>query len=130
MLARYLLSSCVRLSVCSSVTKLYRNRARFFWHGGFLPPIPHCVIRKFRYLPKLRYFSLELCPKLRTFENFATASRSRCQQNSSSLSSTIEFTRQSTSRGCLLQLGQLQPSDSIRSVLDLSYNLFLHLTTF
>ena len=52
MLAQYLLSSCVRLSVCLSV--------------GFLPHIPHCVVRKFEYLLKLRYLALELCPELRT----------------------------------------------------------------
>jgi len=27
-------------------------------HGGFLPPIPHCVIRKFGYLQKSWYFPL------------------------------------------------------------------------
>jgi len=30
----------------------WRNLAGF-WHGGFLPPIPHCIIRKFGYLKKL-----------------------------------------------------------------------------
>jgi len=36
-----------------------------FQHGRFLPPIPHSVIRKFRYIEKLEYFSLELCPNSR-----------------------------------------------------------------
>jgi len=27
---------------------------------------PHCVVRKFEYLLKLRYLALELCPELRT----------------------------------------------------------------
>jgi len=40
--------------------------------------------------PKLGYFPLELCPNP-GLKNFATASRSRCQQNSSSSSSTVEL---------------------------------------
>jgi len=34
-----------------------------FWHGDFLPPIPHCVLGKFGYVRKLGYslwFSLEI----------------------------------------------------------------------
>jgi len=80
--------------VCPSVHHkpvLYRkdwtNRAGFP-HACFLSPIPHCVIRKFGYLQKLRYFPVALCPKLRYF---VTSSRSRCQQNSSSSSSTVEL---------------------------------------
>ena len=57
MLARYMLSSCVRLSVCLSQAGMYRND----WtnRAGF--------IRKFGYLQKSGYFPLGLCPKLRTF---------------------------------------------------------------
>ena len=57
MLARYMLSSCVRLSVCLSQAGMYRND----WtnRAGF--------IRKFRYLQKSGHFPLGLCPKLRTF---------------------------------------------------------------
>ena len=115
------------MSVCPSVCHkpvLYRKdrttRAGF-WHGGFRPLIPHCVIRKFGYLQKLGHFPLALCPKLRT-ENVATASRSRCQQKSSSRRrrrrSSLLTTpvRQSTSRGCLLQVDQLLPSNSITSI--------------
>ena len=43
----------------------WTNRAGFR-HGGFLPPIPHCVTRKLVYLQSFGYFPLELCPKLRT----------------------------------------------------------------
>ena len=68
--------------------KDWTNRASFP-HACFLSPIPHCVIRKFGYLQKLRYFPLALCPKLRYF---VTSSRARCQQNSSSSSSsTVEL---------------------------------------
>jgi len=50
MLALYLLSLCVRLSV------LYRNdwtNRTGIWHGGFLSPIPHCVIRKLGHVQTL-----------------------------------------------------------------------------
>jgi len=84
----------VRLSVCSSVCPSQAgvvwkrlDESSWFLAWGFLPPIPHCVIRKFGYLQKLGYFSLELRP-----QNFITACRSRCQQHSSSSSSsTVEF---------------------------------------
>ena len=62
-----------------------------------------------------------LCPKIMVLpsgtssqtpdlENFAMASRLRCQQNSSS--STVEFVDDTrmTSSGCLLQVGSLQSS--------------------
>ena len=37
-----------------------------FWRGGFIPPIRHCVICKFRYIQKLGQFPLELFTKLQT----------------------------------------------------------------
>jgi len=77
----------VCLSVCHKPV-LYRNDCT---NSAGFPPIPHSVVRNFGYLQKLGYFPLGLCPKLRTWENFATASRSRCQQHSSSSSSTVEF---------------------------------------
>ena len=72
MLVWYLPFSCVcpsfHLSVCLSVASQlcwndWMNWAGI-WHEGFLPPIPHCVVRKFGYVPKLVYFPLGLCPKL------------------------------------------------------------------
>ena len=49
---------CVRPFVCLSSYKwgLYRNdwtNRACFWYGGFLPPIPDCVVRKFEYLQTL-----------------------------------------------------------------------------
>ena len=48
MLARYVLSSCVRPSVRLSVTsrtgKNHWTKRAGFWHEGFLPSIPHCDI--------------------------------------------------------------------------------------
>ena len=58
MLPRNLLSSCVCPSVCLSVCHkpvLYQNHwtgRTCFWHEGFLPPIPRCVLRKLGYLQK------------------------------------------------------------------------------
>ena len=59
---------------------LYRNdwTNRAVWHGGFLPTILHCLVRKLKKIRTLRsgtlYHTLD-------FENFATASRSCGQQN-------------------------------------------------
>ena len=73
MLARVLVMTlCPCLSVCVCVCQksvFYRNswmNRAGFWRGSFLPPILHCVKRKFGYLQKWGYFPLELCPKLRT----------------------------------------------------------------
>jgi len=64
--------SAVCVSVCPSVASRYcieiTGRIEMvFWRGYFLPSIPHCALRKFRYIsPKQRYFPLGLCPKLWT----------------------------------------------------------------
>ena len=100
----------VRLSVRHRPV-LYRNDR--IWQEGFFSPIPHCVIREFGYLQKLRYFPLELRSKLRTRkfrlgESIAlsvTRRRRRCRRRRSSLLTTP--IRQSTSRGCFLQVGEL-----------------------
>ena len=127
-------------SVCPSVRhepvlyqKNWTNRAGF-WHGGFLTPIPLCAVKKFGYLQKLRNFSLELCTKLRTqkissrqVDRVVNKTRRR-RRRSSLLTTSI---RQSTSRGCLLQVGRLQPKTPLlRFVVDLLYDLFLQLTAF
>ena len=71
MLKRYLLSSCVRLSVCPSVRhklRFYRNdwtNRAGFWHGGFLPPVLHRVPRMFVYLQKLVQCTVHCAPKKR-----------------------------------------------------------------
>jgi len=55
-----ILCPSVRPSVCHKPV-LYRNdrtNRAGFWHGGFLPPIPHRVIRTPEYLLKLEYFPL------------------------------------------------------------------------
>jgi len=48
-------SVCLCLSVCPSqvgVLKRRLNESSWLWHGSFLPPIPHCVNRKFGSLQK------------------------------------------------------------------------------
>ena len=115
MLARYMLSSRVRLSARLSVTSQYYIKrldesSWVFWHGGFLPPIPHRVTRKYDYLQKLGYFPLGLCSKLRNEKispghvNRAVNNTRRLRRRSSLLTTPI---RQSTSRGCLLHVDQL-----------------------
>jgi len=47
-----------------------------FRHRSLLLPVLHCVERKFAYIQKYWDFPVERRPKLRTFENFATAYRS------------------------------------------------------
>jgi len=102
--------------VCPSVCHkpvLYRNdwtNRAGLWHRGFLPPVPHRVVRKYGYLQKLGFFPLRLCPKLRTskisprqLDRVVNKTRRR-RRRSSLLTTPI---RQSTSRGCLLQVGQL-----------------------
>jgi len=44
-----------------------------FWHGSFLPPILHCVKRKFGDLQEVRVLS---CGKNSDLENFASAYQS------------------------------------------------------
>jgi len=82
----------VRLSVRHKPV-LYRNdwtKRAEFWHEGFLPLIPHRVIRKFGYLQKWRVLPSGTWSQTPDLDNFAMASRSRCQQNwSSSSSSTV-----------------------------------------
>ena len=85
--ARRYASAVFAVIVCLSVRHkpvLYRsvwtNRAGI-WYGGFLLPIPHCVIRKFGYIQKLGYFPLEVCPD-------ASRQVDRVVNNSSSSSSS------------------------------------------
>ena len=139
MLVRYfILSPCVRpsirLSQAGILSKRLDESSECLEHGGFLPPIPHWVIRKCVYLLKLGYFPLELCPKLRTnkisprqVDRVVNKTRRRRRRRSSLLTTPIQ---QSTSRGCLLQTDQMWPSNFTPFVVDLSYNLFLQLTRF
>ena len=63
LLARYMLSSCVRLSQASLVSKRL-DESSWFWHGDF--HLSKLCYKEIFISPKLGYFSLTLCPKLRT----------------------------------------------------------------
>ena len=81
--------------------------------------LSHNVRRKFGYLHKLGYFPLGLCPKLWTWKISPlqvdrVVNKTRRRRRRSSLLTTP--IRQSTSRGCLLQVGQLYHSDSIAAI--------------
>ena len=91
MLTRNLLSSRVRPSKPVLFRNDWTNQAGFC-HVGFLPPIPH-YLKKFRYLQQFedtrivwRYPSTSgTLSQTLDLQNCATASRSRCQQNSSTM---------------------------------------------
>jgi len=83
-------------SVRPSVTRpvLCRNdwtdRAGF-WREGLRSPITHCAVRKFGYLQKTGVLASGTLSRTLDLATFATASRSRCRQNPSSSSSTVEL---------------------------------------
>ena len=87
---------CRRPSVPPSVTSRYciettgRIELGFVTEASFHLSIPHWVVRKFGLLQKLGY-SLWHCVPNSEFRKFRHSSRSRCQQNSSSSSSTVEL---------------------------------------
>ena len=108
LLARYMLSSCVRLYIYLLQAGIVSKRLdESSW---FLAPIPHHVVRKFEYLQKSGYFPLALCARLRTWKILSrqvdrvVETRRRRRRRSSLLTTPIG---QSTSRGCLLQVDQL-----------------------
>ena len=102
-----------------------------------LPSTYHTLCyKKIWVSPKTGVLPSGTLSKTPDLENFATASRSRCQQNSSSSSSTVEFVDDiyttddeswlfTTSRSTVTPLTAL-----LRFVVDLSYNSFLRLTRF
>jgi len=94
MLARYLLSSCVRLSVCSSQAGVVSKRLdESSWLSAWrLSSIcPTLCSKKISVSPKIRVLPSGTLSQTHDLGNFATASRSCCQQNSSSSSSTVEL---------------------------------------
>ena len=73
-------------SVCPSVgqkPELYPKRLEeSSCHGGFLPPVPRCVIKKIWVSPKIRVLPSGTLSQTLDLENFDPAIRSRCQRNS------------------------------------------------
>ena len=92
MLARYMLSSRVRLSARLSVTSQYcikrlDESSWVFWLPSTYPTLSY---KEIWLSPKIRVLSSGTLFQTPEWENFARASQSRCQQHSSS-SSTVEF---------------------------------------
>jgi len=67
----------------------WTNRAHGLWHRGFFHLSLHCC-KEIRVPPKIGVLSSGTLPQTLDLKNFARASRSRCQQHSSS-STTVEF---------------------------------------
>jgi len=89
-------SSRVRLSVCPSVclsqagiVSKRLDESRWFLAWKFFPPIS-LWYKEMWVSPKITVLPCGTLSQTLDLENFATASRSRCQQHSSS-SSTVEF---------------------------------------
>jgi len=107
MLARYLLSSCVRLSVrlsqAGTVSKrLDESSCVLAWRIPSTCPTPCC--KEIRLSPKIRVLPPgTLSQTVRTSDRVVDKTRRR-RQRSSLLTTPI---RQSTNRGCLLQDGHL-----------------------
>ena len=99
----------IRPSQAGIVSKRLDESSYSFSHGGFLPPIPHWLVRKFRLSPKVRVLPYETLSQTPDLKSFVTAvdrvvNKARRRRRSSLLTTPI---RQSTSRGCLLQVNQL-----------------------
>ena len=97
-LARYMPSSCVRPSVCPSQASIAPKRldeSVGIWHGGFLPLIPHCVIRKFGVCRIIRVLPSGTLGQTSDLENFAAAI---CVVDKLSSSSTVEFVDENDNR--------------------------------
>ena len=94
--------SSVRPSVISRVLHQndWTNRASF-WNGGFLPLIPHCVLKAILVSPKASVISPW---------NFVPKSGLGKCRHCMSMVKPVDDTyviQQSTSRGCLLHVGRL-----------------------
>ena len=132
--ARCTLSSCVRPFVRLSVRPSVRHKPVFYrndWtnragisHGGFLPPIPHCVVRKYGYRQNSRYF-------LQTQKISPGVDRVVNKNSSSSSSTTVEFvddTYTTVDESWLFTTSRSSVNLQLHSIL--SNNSFLQLTKF
>jgi len=123
----------VRLPVCLSqvgIVSKRLDRSSWFLVWMIRSTYPTLYFKEIRLSPKLRH--LELCPTLLlwTLENFATVSRSSCQQNSS----TVELVDHTYDGRCVVAWVTLVHYTSVdsntitpllRSVVDLLHNLFI-----
>jgi len=143
MLARYMLSSCVCPSVCPSVYCLSwycietTGRSELVFLAWLPSTYPTLCSKRIWVSPKISILHSGNLSKTADLEHFATqvdrvvnrSRRRRRRRRSSLLTTPI---RQSTSRGCLLQVGQLYNplTPLLQFILDLFCNLFLQLTRF
>ena len=105
----YILSSCllVRPPQAGIVSK-WRDELSCFCHGGFLPPVPHCVMRKFGYIEKIRVLLCGTLPQTLDLENFANQ-----------IDRVVNKTRR---RSSLLTTPRLYDSRRVVAVYDTSVN--------
>jgi len=127
----YAVVSCpsVRLSQAGIVSKR-PDESSWFWHGDFLPPIPHCY-KEIWVSPKIRALSTGTLSQTPDLENVAAARRSRCQQHSLS-SSTVESvddTYTTINESWLFTTNRSTVTLKLH-YFDLLYKLFLQLTRF
>jgi len=138
MLARYLLSSCVRPS--PSVTSRYciETTGRIELVFSIEASFPHRTLcgKEIWVSPKVRALTFRTLSQTLDFKNFATAIRSHCQENSSSSSMVelVDDTYVYDNRQVVavyyksVNCNPLIPL--LRFVVDLLYNLLLQLTRF
>ena len=88
----YLLSSCVRLSVTSGVLSKQLDESSWFFAWKLL--FTYCTLcyKQSGVSPKGGVLSSRTSSQTADLENFATGSRSRCQQNSSSTVELVDDT--------------------------------------
>ena len=95
LLARYMLSSCVRLYVhLSQAGIVWKRLDESSWFLAWRLPSTYSTLccKEICVSPKIRILPSGTLSQTSYLENFTTASRSRCQQNSSSSSSsTVEL---------------------------------------
>jgi len=120
LLARYMLSSCVRLSQASLVSKRL-DESSWFWHGDF--HLSKLCYKEIFISPKLGYFSLTLCSKLRTLKI-----------SPRHVDRVVNKTRRRRRRSSLLTTPARQSYNPLtpllRFLVYLLYNLLLQLTRF
>jgi len=128
------LSAC--LSVCLSVRPYVRNEPLLFrndWtnpacfcHWGFLPPVLHCITRKFGYLciSKNKGIFPRIC-----IQKISPRQVDRVVSKTHDVWACWPHLRRSTRRGCARRgYHYLYYFDrNVRFIVDLSYSLFLHL---
>jgi len=120
------LSVCLCLYSSQVVVRSKRpSESRWFWYGSFVRPILHRVMEKFGY-PKIRVLPPGTLSQTQDLENFATASRSCCQQNASTVELTGRIYDGRRGAHTLVHVRRAYALTTLLEV-DLLYNVFLQL---